>query len=466
MYNEANSIFYVHSKKGGSTMARYSKQFPPKTVTLSNYQCNINKNLPSKYTDAKCQNDDKNNFFSPDDNSIHTDKTFKGTSIQTKKPSTTFVKKKEDPHIKEIQERYSILNRKLDDLLTELEETIIGQHESVKKLLFLVYHNQFLNMLEDLDGEELLHLTGLAIGPSGSGKTTTISKIASLFNVPFIKINATSLTSAGYSGTDVDSILLNLLKSAGGDIDLAERGIVFIDEIDKKMSSEPNNTAGRDINGTAVQEELLKIFEPSIVYIGKDNKPFDTHRLTVIGGGYFNGLNEIREKRLHGPKTLGFSSNDKSSFEDKNAENVKTFNYLSAYSPEDLIEYGFISELVGRILVIAEFKRLSVEDALDIIYSKNSLLQQYLKIFNARSVDLVIDPILLTEIAEDVAHSSTCVRDLNRRIFELLYPALYATEQTYTDGICELDSNGNFVCAFKNNDDEPDDYKNNASLNN
>ena len=273
-------------------------------------------------------------------------------------------------------------------------------------------------------------------------------KIAKLFNVPFVKVNATSLTVSGYVGGEVDAILLHLIKAAGGDVELAQRGIVFIDEFDKKRSSDTNNSAGRDINGTSVQEELLKIFEPSIVYVGKDNIPFDTHYLTVIAGGRFKGLEEIRETRLNGPKNIGFKTTSSSENE----------NISSEYISQDLIDFGFIDELVGRIYVIAEFNSLGFNEILDMIYAKDSILQQYLNVFASKDVDLIIDPIHFTNMAEELAYSNTGARDLEKKIIELIFPALYYTEQNIGPGICEIDANKNFSCIFQSNDGKEISY--------
>lgn len=358
-----------------------------------------------------------------------------------------------DYELEVLRKRYEPLNYTIDMYYKKLKESIIGQDKAIKELLFICYHNQFLNMLEDTCGIKIKHAVGIAIGPSGVGKTASIQKIASFFKVPWIKYNATQLTSAGWVGNDADSIILSLLKEAGDDIELAQRGIIFIDEIDKKVSTEPHGTSGRDVNGTAVQEELLKIMESSVVYIGKDNKPFDTHNLTIILGGRFKGLEEIRKKRLRGKTEIGFGDGPKSikdKFEDMDIEDNPFFDRTSEdYIDDDLIEFGFIDEFVGRCMPPSEFKKLSVEVIEDIIYSKDSTLQQLLHVFNSRGVDLIIDPMALTKIAEAVANSDTGARKLEGKIFKLLMPALYDVEQNYCPGICEIDENGNYTSVFE-----------------
>ncbi len=377
----------------------------------------------------------------------------KRTSRSSSKPSFEELQKMfttEDYQIEDMKRRYEPLNYPIDTYFELLKQSIIGQDQAIKELLFLCYHNMYLNMLEDICGITIKHVHGFAIGPSGVGKTASIQRIASFFKVPWIKYNATQLTSAGWVGNDVDSILESLIKAAGGDIELAQRGIIFIDEIDKKVTTESKGTNGRDINGTAVQEELLKIIEPSIVYIGKDNKPFDTHNLTVICGGRFKGLEKIREKRLMGKKTIGFASKKEEKFDD-DFENYSPFSDRTSkdYIDDDLIEYGFIDEFVGRFLPPIEFKKLSAHDIEDIIYSKDSLLQQLLHVFNSRGVDLIIDPIIFTRIAEETAECDTGARKLEGKIFKLLMPALYDTEQNFLPGICEIDSEGNYSSVFQ-----------------
>lgn len=353
-----------------------------------------------------------------------------------------------DLELRELQKRYDILNQPIDALFKVMTEYIKGQDEAIKDLLFLVYNNHYLNMLEDTTDIDVKRLSGIAIGPSGSGKSAAISRIAKLFNVPFVRYNATSLTSAGYVGGDVDSIILTLIKNAGGDVQKAMRGIIFIDEIDKKVSSSPNNSSNRDINGTSVQEEFLKIFEPNTIYVGKDNTPFDTHMLTVICGGRFKELDKIREERLNGKKQIGFNSTRKPSEDDEDF-NIIDEKLSPNYIPEDLIKFGFIDELVGRFSVIAEFKKLSAETLEDIIYAKNSILQQYLNVFYSRGVDLIVNPIVFAQLAQAIADSDTGARDIERKIIQILRPALYDTEQNYCPGICEIDEDLNYTSIFQ-----------------
>lgn len=387
-------------------------------------------------------NDDKssNDFIStgnPDD-SIDAKKTADANTEST-------AEKEEALNIETLRTKYRILNNTIDNLFEHLKKSIIGQDECVKKLLFVAYNNQFLNMVEDISGIQIKRLNALAIGPSGVGKTMTISKISELFNVPYVKVDATSLTSAAYAGLDVDSIYLALIKAAGGDIRAAEHGIIFLDEIDKKVSTNPQNTAGRDVNGTAVQEELLKILQPSIIYLGKDYQPFDTHGVTVFLGGHFKDLEKIRQKRLDGESTIGFKSTPLKN-EDDLATNSDKFS--KEYIPEDLIKFGFIPEFVGRIHIYAEFEKLSLFDLIEVIHSDDSILSQYMQIFDIKGTHLYIDEMNFFNIACEVLDSPTGARDLEKKIIDLIYPALYQTLQSFNSGICEIDENKKYFGVF------------------
>ena len=344
-----------------------------------------------------------------------------------------------------IRKKYRILNHTIDSLYNYLKKSIIGQDECIKKLLFVVYNNHFLNMVEEVSGLRIKRLNALAIGPSGVGKTMTISKISELFGVPYVKIDATSLTSAAYSGLDVDSIYLALIKAAGGDIKAAEHGIIFLDEIDKKVSTNPENSVGRDVNGTAVQEELLKLLQPSVVYLGKDYQPFDTHGITVLLGGHFKDLEKIRTKRLEGDSVIGFKSTPNTSADELtfNSDKIST-----EYIPDDLIKFGFIPEFVGRILVYAEFKKLSLFDLLEVIHSDDSILTQYMQIFDIKGTHLYIDEINFFNIACEVLNNSTGARDLEKKIIDLIYPALYQTLQNPFPGLCDIDENKKYYGVF------------------
>ena len=180
--------------------------------------------------------------------------------------------------------------------------------------------------------------------------------------------------------------------------------------------------------------------EPSIVYLGPKQLPFDTHALTVIAGGRFKGINEIREKRLNGPKKMGFSSQESTS---------PIQSIVNSYIPEDLIEFGFLNEFVGRFSLFTEFKPLTFENCMDIIFAEDSILQQYLQVFHSRNVELYIDPINYVKIAEEASKSSTGARHLEMKLLELLLPLIYQVEQHYQPGCCEIDSDGKYYWLFE-----------------
>ncbi len=362
-----------------------------------------------------------------------------------------------DAEIKKLRERYKALNATIDSWFEYLRQFIIGQDRALKQLLFIAYNNQYLNMLEDTTGIRVKRLTAVAVGPSGVGKTASIQRIAQIFNVPFVKYNATQLTSAGWVGNDVDSIITSLISAAGGNIERAERGIIFIDEIDKKVSCTTNgNSSGRDINGTAVQEELLKILEPSIIYVGRDGTPFDTHMLTVICGGRFIDIDKIREARLKGKPQLGFHApstlpphkTDLDHDEDEDGLLIDE-RTREDYIPEDLISFGFIDEFVGRLTLIAEYKKLTPAVVQDIIFAEGSIYNQYLQVFASKGVDGYIDERVWANIALEIANSDTGARDLERKVIEVLMPALYDTEQHYGRGLFLIDRFRQYESLFE-----------------
>ena len=191
-----------------------------------------------------------------------------------------------------------------------VKEYIIGQDEAIDKLVYIVYHNLHENMMADFYGIDSPRYSAIVVGPSGCGKTATLTRIAQLFDIPFCKYNATPITSSGYVGKSVEDMLNMLIDAAGGNMERAQRGILYIDEIDKKVSTQANNTSGRDVNGTSVQEELLKFLEPTEIDLGK-GKIFNTHYLTVLMSGRFIDIDKIRKKRLRGETSMGFTSDSK-----------------------------------------------------------------------------------------------------------------------------------------------------------
>ena len=342
------------------------------------------------------------------------------------------------PKAKEItlKEKFASLENSLDSYLKIVKSKVFGQDEAAKMVLYTIYYNQMANMLEFLTGEDLdrrNHI--LLIGNTGTGKTHLATTVAKAMKVPYTIFNATAITSAGYIGAKVENILENLYRNAGGNLDLAENGIIILDEIDKKRVNPDCN--GRDVTGRAVQEELLKILEPSDVYLKDLDITFNTRNLTVILMGAFVGLGEIIQNRMH-KKVIGFGS-DKETVEDVEV------------TPDDLINYGFIPEFVGRVPAVISLNNLTKDIIVDIIYS---LLAKLNLFFAMKNVELIIDDRFIDVVAEDIIKSCTGARDVYKRFFFILQPALYRVFQCDSGGICEIDEYGktSLVVNDKTND--------------
>ena len=307
-----------------------------------------------------------------------------------------------------------------------LDNYVIGQ-ERAKKVFSVGVYNHYKRIFKQSDDDtELAKSNILLIGPTGSGKTLMAQTLARFLHVPIAICDATSLTEAGYVGEDVENILTKLYQAAGCDIKKAEQGIVFVDEIDKIARMGENRSITRDVSGEGVQQALLKIIEGSSVNIPPNggrkhpNQEFvqiDTTNILFVCGGAFDGLNEIIERRV-GKNVLGFNQNRRGKKERQNA--------ISLVEPDDLVHFGLIPELIGRLHSITTLNEITTDDMVRILTEpKNALLRQYEKLFAMDGAKLMFDDEAVREVANLAIKRKTGARGLRSIMEEMMTDIMF-----------------------------------------